>query len=510
LAVWPSPAGGEEYALAFDAGRAHRILVLPAWFDEGNKLRHFTVEVMRRLDGAGIDCLLPDLPGCNESLASLAEQDLASWRAAAAEAAWHFSATRVLAIRAGAMIAPDAVPGWRYAPLAGSAQLRALLRARVLASREAGREENRERLLAEGRKAGLELAGYRLGAQLIGDLAEAELPAAGQQRDIAQNDVGGPGLWLRAEPDYDPGQADALAAIVSMELLATERPLPLRAEVGVGNVGHKPYPPPPSSEGEVERRHFACDCAGSALAATLDEAPGATGLLIVTGGNETRAGAFSSQARLAALVAAAGHPVIRFDRRGVGDSEGVNMGFRHSAEDIAAALATFRERCPQLKRVVGFGNCDAASALMLAGGAGFAGLVLSNPWTYEDAEADAPPPPSAVRARYAAKLKNPRELLRLVGGKVNLRDLLRSLRHAASSGPGPSGLAKEMDAGLKRFSGPVRFLIAERDRTGQAFLANWNSRDPRLCRCAGADHAYSDDASCEWLVGQVLSVLKDE
>jgi exosortase A-associated hydrolase 1 len=259
----------------------------------------------------------------------------------------------------------------------------------------------------------------------------------------------------------------------------------------------------------MSRSHFACDCAGSALAATLDQAPGATGLLIVTGGNETRAGAFSSQARLAAQVAAAGHPVLRFDRRGVGDSEGINMGFRSSAEDIAAALAAFRVRCPSLKRVVAFGNCDAASALMLTGGAGFDGLVLSNPWTYEEGDVDAPPPPTAIRARYAAKLKNPRELLRLLTGKVNLAKLVRGLV-SASKRPAPSGLAEAMAAGLARFAGEARILIAERDRTGQAFLAGWDSRDRRLNRCPNADHAYSDDASSEWLLGQLLAALAEE
>ena len=43
-------------------------------FDEANKLRHFTIELMRRLDTAGIDTFLPDLPGCNESLAPLEAQ----------------------------------------------------------------------------------------------------------------------------------------------------------------------------------------------------------------------------------------------------------------------------------------------------------------------------------------------------------------------------------------------------------------------------------------------------
>ena len=219
IAAWPSPAG-EEYALSFDRGRAHRVLVLPAWFDESNKLRHFTCEVMRRLDGAGIDSFLPDLPGCNESQARLEEQSLASWRTEAAEASAYFAATHLLALRAAATIAPDELAGWRYAPLAGTSQLRALLRARVISSREAGRDENREALLAEGRARGIQLGGYRLGAAMIADLGSAELAPAPRQRDIAQGDLGGAGLWLRAEPDHDPRQADALAAIIAMDLLA--------------------------------------------------------------------------------------------------------------------------------------------------------------------------------------------------------------------------------------------------------------------------------------------------
>lgn len=219
ITAWPA-AGRPECALTFDRGRALRVLVLPAWFEEGNKLRRFTAEVMRRFDGAGIDSFLPDLPGCNESLAPLVDQTIESWRAETAEAAAYFAATHVLAIRAAAAIAPD-LPGWRYAPTAASSQLRSLLRARVLSSREAGREEDREALLEAGRTGGLELAGYRLGGPMIAALAATELPPpATCQRDIVQGDLGGAGLWLRAEPDHDPRQADALAAIVTMELLA--------------------------------------------------------------------------------------------------------------------------------------------------------------------------------------------------------------------------------------------------------------------------------------------------
>jgi exosortase A-associated hydrolase 1 len=269
----------------------------------------------------------------------------------------------------------------------------------------------------------------------------------------------------------------------------------------------------------VSRRHFAIDCHGARLAGTLDEPfPGRqqgpareAGLLLVSGGNETRAGAFSGQARLAARIAAQGYPVLRYDRRGVGDSEGVNMGFRHAHEDIEAARKALRTERPDLQRIVAFGNCDAASALMLAGSAGCDALVLSNPWTYDDeAGEDAAPPPAAIRSRYLEKLTNPREVWRLLTGGVDLRKLARGLRSAAGPASAPSGLAGEMQAGLAAFEGPARFLVAERDRTGQAFLAAWDASDRRIARCAGADHAYSDKTSQDWLVAQILAALADE
>lgn len=213
IAAWPCP-GGEELALALDRGRPARLLILPALFDEGNKLRHFTAQAMRLLGDAGIDSLLPDLPGCNESLAPLATQTLAGWREAARAAAAHFAATHVLAIRAGALLAP-ALPGWRYAPQDGPAVLRTLLRARLLAGREAGRTETSQELMATGLGKGLNLLGYSLGPQLFRELETASLTGSSGQSDIAPADLGGPGLWLRAEPDHDPAQAAALAALIA-------------------------------------------------------------------------------------------------------------------------------------------------------------------------------------------------------------------------------------------------------------------------------------------------------
>lgn len=255
----------------------------------------------------------------------------------------------------------------------------------------------------------------------------------------------------------------------------------------------------------MTRRTVQFDCEGDRLAGTLDEGPGVTGLLIVSGGNETRAGAFSGQAQLAARIAAAGFPVLRFDRRGVGDSEGANRGFRQSGPDIAAACAAFRSEAPQVQRIVAFGNCDAASALMLHRGAGCAGLVLANPWTFDDGAEDAMPA-SAIRARYAEKLRSPREVWRLLRGQVSLGKLMKHMRGAVSFKARPSGLSAELHHEIKGFRGRIYFLISSRDRTGQVFVEAWG-KDPRIAVCEDASHAFVEAHARDWLYDRLIAAL---
>jgi len=230
LTTWPCPLpdGGTSAELALESAGARgsmaRLLVIPALLEEGNRMRRFTAEVLRRLSGAGITCFLPDLPGSNESLLPLATQTPASWQLAMRGAAAHFGASHVLSIRGGALLAPTSLPGWRYAPCTGAAQLRQLLRARIIASREAGVTETQEGLLARGRAEGLTLAGFALGAEFIAAFQACVPNAAAPHSDIGQEalgagyDPGGAGLWLRAEPGENATQADALAAIITMGL----------------------------------------------------------------------------------------------------------------------------------------------------------------------------------------------------------------------------------------------------------------------------------------------------
>lgn len=221
MASWPCPTPGggtaDEHAFALDHARPARLLIVPPPLDEGNRLRRMLIQAMRALDAAGVDAILIDLPGCNESVQPLAEQTLAGWRQSVAAAAAHFGATHILAVRAGGLgIAEETaarLPVLAYAPQGGAALLRQMVRMRVLSAREAGREERPADLIERGRTEGLVLAGYRLGAAMIVGLEQAGVSDAATA--LSQGDIGGPGLWLRAEPGEDPAQATALASAVA-------------------------------------------------------------------------------------------------------------------------------------------------------------------------------------------------------------------------------------------------------------------------------------------------------
>lgn len=214
------------------------------------------------------------------------------------------------------------------------------------------------------------------------------------------------------------------------------------------------------------RRLMAIACAGAELAATLDQADGTTGLVMVTGGSQTRIGSHRMYERLSRSLAENGYPCLRFDRRGVGDSAGDDPGFRGSGADIAAAAAALRRARPGLAALVGFGLCDGATALALYGReAGLDAIVLVNPWLVE-AEAGSPPP-AAVRAHYRQRLSSREGWKKLLSGAVDYRKLLKGIRSIAA-GPGDSPLAAETAAALAQSGMRGWLILSENDATAIA------------------------------------------
>ena len=244
------------------------------------------------------------------------------------------------------------------------------------------------------------------------------------------------------------------------------------------------------------------ECEDSLCFGTLDSGDRATGLLIVSGGNEIRAGAHRGMASLAARVAQSGYPVFRFDRRGVGDSEGDNHRFDSAASDIAAAVAAFRKATPNVGTIIGFGNCDAATALVLHGGGAFAGLVLANPWIVE--AQDDLPPAAAIRARYRKRILSPAAWRDLLGGRIDLAKLYRGVRRASTSATG-STLAGRFAAAMTA-APPATILCAEGDATAIAFRAAWRGL-PAPILVPTSSHSFAEAGDDDRLAKLIIAAL---
>lgn len=212
-------------------------------------------------------------------------------------------------------------------------------------------------------------------------------------------------------------------------------------------------------------RPLATPCEGANLAAVLHPAPGGRAALIVSGGVQTRAGPHRLFTQLAEALAARGVTALRFDRRGVGDSDGEDAGFLGSAADIAAAAAALREQGST--DITGIGLCDGAAALALFGAeAGCSRLVLLNPWSIDGDVA--PMSASAARERTVRRLANPRAWLRIVSGEVDVIGALRSL-FAKSEAPVTGRLATRLVDAINAFGKPVLVLLSRNDATAQTF-----------------------------------------
>jgi exosortase A-associated hydrolase 1 len=243
---------------------------------------------------------------------------------------------------------------------------------------------------------------------------------------------------------------------------------------------------------QAMRRLLTFDCDGAWLGAALDDAKGKTGVLLVGGGTQTRIGSHRMFERLAAALAAAGYPCFRYDRRGVGDSEGEDPGWRGSGPDLAAAAAAFRRELRGLERAIGFGLCDGASTLALHGAeTGLQGAILVNPW-FVESEADAPPA-AAIRHHYRERLLSLEGWKKILGGSVSYRKLFRGLGRIAASRP--SSLAEEVADSLDGGGFPVALVLAGGDATAIAAGSVWASkRFERIRNASAAPYRIESDS----------------
>lgn len=265
-------------------------------------------------------------------------------------------------------------------------------------------------------------------------------------------------------------------------------------------------------------RVLGIDCHGAALVGILAEpAAGSTadlGVIVIVGGPQYRAGSHRQFTLLARHLAAHGFPTLRFDYRGMGDSGGDARDFLGVQDDIAAAIQALQTTRPDVRRVVLWGLCDAASAALLyldaTHDSRIAGVALANPWV-RSAESLAK---AHVKHYYWRRLREKSFWLKLLRGGVGMRALgglahnLKLARPGAQAADARS-FQERMAAGLRSFPGPTLLVLSGDDYTAREFAEYsrtspaWQGllQSPSLARqdMPGADHTFSSSSDLQAL-----------
>jgi exosortase A-associated hydrolase 1 len=257
------------------------------------------------------------------------------------------------------------------------------------------------------------------------------------------------------------------------------------------------------------------DCGGDYLVGCVHHARAdrstardATGVVIIVGGPQYRAGSHRQYVHLARTLAAAGWPVLRFDVRGMGDSSGAQRNLMHITADIGAAVDELQRRAPGVERVVLWGLCGGASAALLylhdRADRRISGLCLANPWV-RTGQTEAR---TQLRHYYGARLRQREFWQKLLRGGVGLkavRDLAGSVSRARQPEPARDGDYRDrMLSAWKAFGGPTLVLLSAEDYTAREFAdyvdehPGWRARaarsDVQRTTLEGADHTCSSAA----------------
>ncbi len=255
---------------------------------------------------------------------------------------------------------------------------------------------------------------------------------------------------------------------------------------------------------------------------TRPERPASLGLVVVVGGPQYRVGSHRQFVLLARCLASAGYAVLRFDYRGMGDSSGETRNFDNVQEDIAQAMDALQAQCPEVKRIVLWGLCDGASAVLLQASksvdARTVGLCLLNPWVRSEATLAR----THLKHYYLARVVQVDFWRQLLRGEFAWRQALQGFwgNLTARRASTQSGLVQDapfqrrMAQALRAFKGQVLLILSTNDYTAKEFLECAKS-DPdwrgllglpslRRVDVAGADHTFSQ---AEWRASTEQSLL---
>jgi exosortase A-associated hydrolase 1 len=247
-------------------------------------------------------------------------------------------------------------------------------------------------------------------------------------------------------------------------------------------------------------------------------------VVILVGGPQYRVGSHRGFVSLARALARDGVPTLRFDYRGMGDSEGDRRDFEAVAPDLRAAVDTLLVACPQARGVVVWGLCDGASAALMfaADDARIHGIVALNPWARGETSLAA----ARTRGYYLQRLAERAFWTKLLRGGVRWRASFAALaanlagayrhRRALRSAADDGSFRSRMATGLARFRGRVLVVLSGNDLTarefaqlaaGPAWAGLLDDEKVERLELAEADHTFSradwqrrvEEATVDWI-----------
>lgn len=248
------------------------------------------------------------------------------------------------------------------------------------------------------------------------------------------------------------------------------------------------------------------------------------GVLILVGGPQYRVGPHRQYLHLARHLGRQGIAVLRFDFRGIGDSEGEYPGFEALGPDITAAVDAFEAQAGKLDGIVLWGLCEGASSILLDGvrDPRVVGAVLVNPWVRSEASLAR----THLKHYYLKRFLSPNLWRRIFGGKTSLTAMAKSffatLKGAVRTAPPSESTAelpfpRRMAEGLSQFRGKVLLIQSGQDFVAREFDALlqgdpvWKglARD-RMERfdLKEADHTFSTEAWRQAVAGKTASWVK--
>ncbi|HEY8100303.1 MAG TPA: hydrolase 1, exosortase A system-associated [Burkholderiaceae bacterium] len=276
--------------------------------------------------------------------------------------------------------------------------------------------------------------------------------------------------------------------------------------------------------------HFACAESWLCGIVSVPEQAFSRGAVIVVGGPQYRVGSHRQFTLLARHLATQGVPVMRFDYRGMGDSQGDARTFESIDDDLRCAIDQFIAEVPQIKEVVLWGLCDAASAALFYAyqDQRVTGLVLLNPWVRtEEGIAKA-----TLKHYYTARLFERDLWQKILRGRFDYGATIKSAMalvssaflHKKSDAAEGSGNAHQnislpdrMYHGLNLFKGRTLVILSGNDLTGKEFsdLIKGSKKWQKLISTSnvqrheldGANHTFSRrewrdqvvDWTCKWV-----------